>query len=453
MDASNVKQAKQVKSAEQVNTISQNDIQNDIVLDKFHEELKSSADDNNKVKINEFKSPSFYLPTLASVNDFLGFPSTQKQLIDLLETTYETPLDVKRSSRYGLFGKGVGLRTVSKIITWCKKLPLPFETMMTKRLMVKIERSRKAGSNAGHWLSAMQNFDVSFKFAGGSGEDEFTALLEFLEYRCNTEVDLLLELKQKVKAGKLKATDLAEAWKAQQPLWENNPRIPTRVTDDFVQIALLHSQQKSLTEQQTLTIIESYCYLCFDFYLEAITHYEVGCRLYYGKNKEKLENELGMITKAIYAYATDDAITTCFDGMLTELKNVASELVSETSYRKLASFIEIEEVQSGDYGESLADKQSNQLNRWRRGEDLPGAKKLTSFLQNLDDYADTSSGFVTFLMCRITMGMDKLVNEVLVQGRRENCNQADVKKVIKNVLAAMPEYYKVNLKKQLDKES
>jgi hypothetical protein len=447
MEASNVKQAKQIKSAEQVNTTNQNDA----VLDKFHEELKSIADTNNKVRINEFKSSSFYLPTLASVNEFLGFPSTQKQLLDLLETTYETPLDVKRSSRYGLFGKGVGLRTVSKIITWCKKLPLPFETMMTKRLMVKIERSRKAGSNAGHWLSAMQNFEAGFKFAGGSGEDEFTALLGFLEYRCNTEVDLLLELKQKVKAGKLKATDLAEAWKAQQPLWENNPRIPTRVTDDFVQIALLHSQQKSLTEQQTLTIIESYCYLCFDFYLEAITHYEVGCRLYYGKNKEKLENELGMITKAIYAYATDDAITTCFDGMLTELKNVASELVGETSYRKLASFIEIEEDKSIACDESLADKQYGQLKDWRNGKSRPSNAKLITFLQNLDRHVGGDNSSITSLMCRITMGMDKLVNEVLAQSKRDNCNQADVKKIIKNVLAAMPEYYRANLKKQLDK--
>lgn len=441
MEASNVKQA---------NTTDQ-DKQNDIVLDKFHEELKSSVDDNNKVKINEFKSPSFYLPTLSSVNEFLGFPSTQKQLIDLLETTYDTPLQISRTSKYGLFGKGVGLRTVSKIISWCKKLPIPFKTMMTKRLMVKIERSRKAGSNAGHWYSAMHSFEAGFKFAGGSGEDEFTALLEFLEHRCNTEVDLLLELKQRVKAGTLKTTDVAEAWEAQQPLWESNPCIPVHVTDDFSQIALAHSQQKSLTEQQTLTGIESYCYLCFDFYLEAITHYEVGCRMYYGKNKEKLENELGMITKAIYAYATDDTISTCFDGMLTELKDVASELVSETSYRKLASFIDIEEDKSIACGESLADKQYRQLKDWRNGENLPSGKKLITFLQNLDDYANTSSDFVTFLMCRITMGIDKLVNEVLVQSKRDNCNPADVEKIIKKVLAAMPEYYKANLKKQLDK--
>lgn len=35
---------------------------NDIVLEQFHEDLKNTADENNKVKMTDFKSPSFYLP-------------------------------------------------------------------------------------------------------------------------------------------------------------------------------------------------------------------------------------------------------------------------------------------------------------------------------------------------------------------------------------------------------
>ena len=47
------------------------------IIDTLSEALLQSADDNNKVKINEFKSPSFYLPTIASVGELLGLPSTQ----------------------------------------------------------------------------------------------------------------------------------------------------------------------------------------------------------------------------------------------------------------------------------------------------------------------------------------------------------------------------------------
>ena len=58
---------------------------NDIVLDQFHEDLKNTADENNKVKMTDFKSPSFYLPPISKVYALLGFITNQKQIIDLLE--------------------------------------------------------------------------------------------------------------------------------------------------------------------------------------------------------------------------------------------------------------------------------------------------------------------------------------------------------------------------------
>jgi hypothetical protein len=421
-------------------------------IDKFGETLLQSADANNKVKINEVKFPSFYLPSIGNVSELLGFFSTQKQWVDLLEEAYEIPLEISRSSKYDFFSKGVGPRTANKFINWFKKLPLPIGRLANKKLMAKIIRSQKAGSNAGNWFSYIQSFEAGFENSGNTEEHEFMPLFEFLEHRCNTEVDFSSNLKQEIKAGRLKRTDLAAQWKAQQLLWANSPCLSPHVIENMAQILILHSQQKSLTEQQNLSLIESYCYLSFDFYLEAISHYEVGCRFCYGNNQAKLENELGMITKAIYAYATDDNIQTCFDGMLTQLKEVTSELVEdETSYRKLASFIEIEENGSIISGEALEDKKYNQLKGWRKGLNLPSGKKLITFLQNLDEYADTSSGFITFLMCRITMGMDKLIYEVLAQSKGDNCNPADVLVIIKKVLATMPEYYKAILRKQLDK--
>ena len=100
--------------------------QNDTILDKFHEDLKGSADKQNKVKIEDFKSPSFYLPPISKVFALLGFISNQKQIIDLFENTYKTPLNISRTNKYAFFRQGVGLRTVSKIINWLKVIPFPF---------------------------------------------------------------------------------------------------------------------------------------------------------------------------------------------------------------------------------------------------------------------------------------------------------------------------------------
>ncbi len=425
--------------------------QNTPILDKFHDDLKDSADELNKVKIEDFKSPSFYLPPISKVFALLGFITNQKQLIDLFENTFETPLNISRTNKYAFFKKGVGLRTVSKIVSWLKVIPFPWKELINKRAMVKFERSIRAGSNAGGWFAGISSFQASFKRFGKT-EHEFTLLFNFIEQRCNTEVDLLLSIKEEVKAGKLTPDDITSLWKAQYPLWANNPYIPQGVIDNFAELILLHQQKVSLNRQQTLNFIESYLYLNFDFFLEAITHYEVGCRICYGKNKEKIENDLGMIAKAVYAYSTQENIKTCFAGLLKEFKDVLSETIEETSYRKLATFIEIEVDDSSFSGESIEDKQYNQLKDWRNGVNLPSDKKLTAFLQNLDEYACTSSGYVTLDMCRITMGVDKLVNEYLDKTKNENCSPADVKVIIKKILANIPDYYRTNLKKELEKE-
>jgi hypothetical protein len=422
---------------------------NDIVLDQFHEDLKNTADGNNKVKMTDFKSPSFYLPPISEVYALLGFITNQKQLIDLLENTYDTQLNVSRTNKYAFFKQGVGLRTVSKIIGWLKLIPFPFEQLASKKVMVKVNRAIKAGSNAASWCAGVNSFQVGFKRSGQT-DHEFTFLFNFIEQRCNTEVDLLLNIKEDVKAGKLSSGDIAAAWKAQYPLWENNPYIPSNIIKDFVELLVLHQQGKKLNEEQTLSFIESYIYLYFDFFLEAVIHYEVGCRIYYGKSKDKIKNELGMITKAIYAYATQDEVKSCFAGLLKEFKDFLSETIEETGYRKLATFIELEGSENNNSGESVVNKQYNQLKDWRNGVNLPSNEKLMAFLSNLDKFAGASSGYVTFDMCKVTMGVDKLVNELLVQTQKENCNQAEVELIIKKVLANIPSYYKANLEAGLE---
>lgn len=425
--------------------------QNDAILDKFHDDLKESADKENKVKINDLKSPSFYLPPISKVSSVLGFITNQKQFIDIFEATYDTPLNISRTSKYAFFKQGVGLRTANKIINWLKVLPVPFESMFPKREMAKSIRAAQAKSNAAHWLPAIHNFKEGSKHSGHADLDEFSPLLNFIEQRCNIEVNLMLEVKKELKAGKIKPNDIITATKFQQFLWANSPNISPSTILKLSELIELNHQKKQLNEQEKLTFIENYCFLSFDFYLEAITHYEIGCLMCYGTNKDKIENELGMVTKAINAYARQENIKTCFAGLLEEFKCVLSEANENEGYRKLASCIEIDEDEPSEFGESLGDKQYNQLKDWRNGQNLPSREKLTIFLQNLDEYANTSSGLVTFIMCKTVMAMDKLIDEFIEQSQNDNCNQADAEIIIKKVLSKVPNYYRANLKKELEK--
>lgn len=417
---------------------------NDIVLDQFHEDLKNTADENNKVKMTDFKSPSFYLPPISKVYALLGFITNQKQLIDLLESTYDTQLNVSRTNKYAIFKQGVGLRTVSKIIGWLKLIPFPFEQLASKKVMVKVNRAIKAGSNAANWFSGVNSFQVSFERSGQT-EHEFTLLFNFIEQRCNTEVAFLLDIKKEVKAGKLKSDDVEAAWNAQQPLWEYNPHIPKGTIKELANLALLHSQKKKLSEEQKLTFLEGYYYLTFDFYLEAITHYEIGYRLALGASMDKVKNEIGMISGAIYLYATDENIKTCFAGMLKMLKDTLSKLMGEVSYRKLASFIEIEKVDAEQPDDPLESRHYNQLKDWRKGINLPSDKKLTAFISNLNLYAEGSSNDLIFDMCKVVMAVDKLIAEKLNEAKNETATQEEIEVIIKKVLANIPSYYKANI--------
>lgn len=430
---------------------------NEDILEKFRDDLVQSVDENNKVKLIDFKSPSAFLPHISSTYEALGFPFTLKQWLDLFEADYDEKLKVSRTSRYDFFGKGVGIRTANKFIAWLKKIPVPFVELANKKVMAKVIRSNKVGSNAGAWFSAVNSFNIAYKCSCTDKEHEFEPVFAFIIARGNEEVSFLKKTRNAIKVNAIDKKNFKTAWELQKPIWLECSKVPSSVLITFDKYAEnLALAPRDLSEQQTLECIETYCYLCLDFYLELITHYEIGCRFYCCGDSEKTRNELGMISAAISAYATDDNVKTCFDGLLLMFKNTASTISGETSYRKLASFIDIDEVSLSEYGESLTDKQYKQLKDWRRGLNLPSTNKLTSFLNHLDEYTESSSGNLTMIMCRVVMGLDKMIQGMLLQCQRDNCSPANVEPIIKRVLANITDYYNANLQihlRRIDKAS
>jgi len=423
--------------------------ENDRVLDTLHEEIKSRIGTNKKFKIYGVDSPSFYLPTLFRVGEIFGLLSTHKQLLNLIEKNHDVSLDISRNSKYELFNNGVSFGTIRKLIEWSKSLPINLQPFLDRRFMVKMIHSFKAGSNAGEWLAYMLGNEVGENNSNLNTEPSLAPLIAFIKHRCDTEVRLKLDAIQQVKEGKRKDTDLG-AWQHMQLLFMDSPCYSESIFENIEPILSLDTKLKTLTKKQELAFIESYCHLHFDFYLEVITNLDIGFKLpcYY----ENVNfDELDMLNKAINAFATDDDIKSCFHGLLRELEEYAFQHDDKKGCRKLSRFIDIEEAQSGNYGESLTDKQYNQLKDWRRGKNLPSDKKLITFLQNFDDYIDFDIADFTFITCRIVMGVDKLVNEFIQQFQSDNCNSKELVAVTKKILATMPEYYKVNLKKQLDK--
>lgn len=431
------------------------------ILDNFYEDLVSSLEDQNKVQLHILDSPSLYLPSLGKVSGLLGSTLNQKRVIDSLESYHSKPLSVSKGSRYALFKKGVSERTARKLLDWLKGIPLDWKELFNKRLMVKINRSAKVNSNASEWFPVINAFHMGIRQAGGNEEGaELTQLFNFIERRCNTEVELLLGIKKDIEDGKLSRDDTSAIFNILESFWRANSRLSSCSLESLANASRLFQQKEKLTKQQTMEVFKDYAYLYFDFYLDAITHYDIGFRMV-NCTDTQLRNDLGILTRSIFAYTQENDIETCFAALLEEFKTNITKEVGDIGYRKLASFIEIKESAPSEFGESKADKQYKQLKDWRKGRNLPSNEKLSTFLENLseyfltnleipDEYIQIGTGPSTFEMSRMVIGVDKLRGELLKACEKDKLPRDDVEIVIKKVLSNIPDYYRVNLKRELE---
>lgn len=412
-------------------------------LEQLEEELFNSADSNNKIKIKEEKSAHYFLPPLQDFLELLNLPHTQREFLDLAESAFGINSKIGRSSKFAIFKEGVSKPTIKKLVNWYKRLPIPFEDILTEDNIAKIDRSSNVGSNAAAWLSTIPFYKVSANENGS--EKELKPLFNFIDTRCETEVFFAESLRKKVEAGELDRKDTTAIYNVVNTFWTNKTKTPKHAIGMLADIATHPDKLKKPTKEFTLSIIEGYCYMRFDFYLEAITYFEIGCRYEYGNDPQNLKKELGTITRSIYAFATNNTISTCFEALLIEYKKILTDLVGKTGFRDLARFIDINELENADLSESLDDRKYTQLKRWRNGKDVPSNERLAMFLDRLDEHANVDSGYVLKMAFRIALGVDKLVGKIKSAAAFDNCEPHEVEAIIKKVLAEIPTYYESNI--------
>lgn len=412
-------------------------------FEQLEEELFNSADSNNKIKFKDEKSPYYFLPPLQDFLELLNLPHTQKQLLDLAESAFGIDSKIGRSSKFAIFGNGVGKQVISKLLGFYKNLPIPFDDVFTPKNLNKIDKSAKVGSNAVHWLSAVPFYKLSAP--DGESDKELEPLFLFIEKRCQTEVRFLEYVREKIKNDKIDREDTVIIYKYISVFWKNETKVPEHAVHTLGNIIKYPERLKKPSKEDTLSAIESYCFMNLDFYLEAITYFEIGVRYEYGNDPQNLKKEIGTITRSIYAFATNNTISTCFEALLIEYKKILTDLVGKTGFRDLARFIDINELENADLSESLDDRQYTQLKRWRNGKDIPSNERLAAFLDKLDEYANVDSGYVLKMAFRIALGVDKLVGKIKSATAFDNCEPHEVEAIFKKVLAEIPTYYESNI--------
>lgn len=306
-------------------------------VNEFFNEAIPNSDEPNKVRFNILNSPSLYLPTINKVSKLLGFTFNHNTIFSALESQYSKPLDVSRGSRYELSKKGVSQKTARKLINWLKSIPFPWEAFLNESFIQELERYLQVNSNAGDWLGIINGYHLQIEQNEQSEEGrELLLFLQFTKRRCDAEVEFLLRVNKETEEEKLSKGDSSKAIKVVESFWRENSRLSKCRVDRLAFASSLSEEGERLTSLQMLEAMEDYAFIYFDFYLEAITHYDIGVRIIHCQDQRKLINDLGFLTKSILTYAQNSHIKTCFDGVLECFKSSLFEFVGETSYRKLS---------------------------------------------------------------------------------------------------------------------
>lgn len=418
-------------------------------LEQAFNELSQKPEADGKIKIKEQSNPYHYLPPINEALSLLGGPKNFPQVITLYEEYYKTPADLKKSSKHNLFSKGAGIKTLKQLFAWLAKLPVPYARLFSYQLLRNIVKGSIAGSNIGSWLSAIHSFELRYKETSPDPNHEFGPLFTFIKQRGNAEVAFLTQAKKKINSKALDQNNVAALWSELQHLWREHTRVPEEVLQQMTNFYDNKFSPKTATPEQTLLLLKCHYSFKFDFYLEAITSYEIGCALYFSEDKNDAHIGKSIITRAITAYATNKKIRCCFEGLLLEYEDLLTQITGKFSKHELASFIEIAEDTNIASGYSLEQKQYNQLKDWKRGKNLPGDDKLMTFIENMHEFVGGTTNSTHFYYCRIALGLDKQIKLLLKECEKEQFTQQQVLAIIKEVLANIPDYYQKNLEKQI----
>ncbi|WP_300480109.1 hypothetical protein [Shewanella sp.] len=392
--------------------------------------MRPNSDSKYIFKTMNFES--IFLPSPADVFCLLGFPDNVVKMIPALEAHYAQPLNVSRSSLAEITRSGVGKPTMNKLSHWMQKLPIPMKKLIHMPTMLKASRAMHVNSNAGIWYS------MSHSFRCPNHDSELISLFDFISVRAEADYQMVKSIKHLVRKGVIDKNDSNSVWQAQLTTWQKYSLVPAEQLASYSRYAASPDDPILKTELEGTAILKAVFHLTFDFYFSAIAHFELGISLYYMRcgAKDVSEPHRSLFSSAIHTFAVADERCSCFGAMLSELRIILAKNEYDSSWRALASYIDIEE--SGEYMETLIDKQYRQLKDWRNGKNMPSANKLRQFVSNFISAlgGEDVEIYIVLDYLRIANGIDKLVARFFEQAKDKR-----VILIITEVLAQYPRYF------------
>lgn len=410
-----------------------------------------------KQAINLGANKSHFLPSPSVLFNFLGFKLDILTTIEKLETVGVKPPAISRSSLYDLQGQGVGKRTYKKYLDWAIDAPLPYLDNLIEGRNPQLDASAKTNSNAFQWLCFLESIKSSAHVNDDELRPEYTPLTEFIQYRCDTEVAFQQRLREQGKYGESDLSNSDIWWKLlAKPFFAKHTVLTLDALDSVDTLMANRAVPQGLSESEKNILYKNALRLKFDFILSAIAHYEVGYALTLCPTGPQPQSVAPLACHAIKKYAASDENRTCFGWALQIFKDWCSTTRHDISWREIARNIPVEDTDpTCESGTTYTDKQYSRLKDWRKGKNLPSNALLTLFVGNItgaEDNTVESDGL--FILFRITMGLDKILTNLMKQSKQEFDCENQVEIIWKDVLSHYYEdYYLHYLNQHLARET
>lgn len=425
-------------------------------------EINSSdlLDQHGKFTVKPVLYKNHYLPSPSNLITSLGINASTLSFIQAVERECDSTLDLSDSTKRNLGTVGVGSNSAQKIVDWTKSILNP--DLLTQITLLAHNSSEfsfnKSSSISLEWLAFLEGISRSPQRKKLNINDQ--TLFNFINKRCRNENSLYENIINKIRDSSLEVKNLKEIWQLMKVLWANDTLVPKEklnLISTFFDDSDITDESLAEDNQE---LFHASIYLEYDFYLEAIAHFEVGVLMYF-KRIIEIPNiqECGFVLlPAIKAYSLSaedteySSIGSCFGGLLSVLKEMLSrsdEVNNESKnsgWRKLATFIDIETDSSC---ESLPQRQYETIKHWRKGKDTPSPKAQRSFIAQFLNHLGKKGNDLYGCIVRISLLIDKLERELLENSENRVLTEIHIKKV----LSRYPIYYKKCLEENLKKSA
>ena len=363
-------------------------------------------------------------------------------------------LNLSKSTLRNIDTKGVGVRSTEKIISFIQSLPKTEKKLIPHKIGFGILRRLAVRSNSVQWLPLLEVCETIDGVPTGMTKPA----INFLHARCDHDYKTLCSARIKIKTDQIGIENQQSLWEIQENLWTDYSLVP------IDQLQIIRPNNSHLDNER---ISQASLYLEYDFYLQLVASIEVGILL----QTKALANQLNVSFDThgyrsfiyqglkIYAQSTDTSppITSCFGGLLSVLKDDLyehdSKKTTNSDWRKLARFIEINEPSPNNSSESLQDRQYKQLKRWRSGQDIPSKDTFERFTEQYLEYIQKRNDQRLSFCFLIMVMLDNLEIEILDRNKREHpdLDPVSLKKQIRKVLSGYPRYYDTCLERELQR--